>query len=436
MSHVHATPQQMADAAGNLSAIGSTINTANATAATGTAGVQAPGGDAVSAYITALFAAHAQNYQVAGAQAAHLHDQFVQTLRAGAGSYANTEVANASPLDKASGVVSTPSQNSAGHLIGNGANGAMGTGQHGNAGGPWHANGDTSGPGSGNLADGGPGASGPAGPAAAPGPAGAPTAGGHAAAAGGPQGADAGGGGAHGVPAGDGGGSAGPPSGTGSAPGGSGSAPGGSGGAPSGSAGGGGGGGAADPGGAGGGFSGVHARDAAGFGVPAAVAPPMSVAPIAPLLPGLAAPTAPAVMAGEYSATAGLGGAAVSGESPALGPSGEPAAPAASPATATPGAAAPAAEKALATATKEQSAHQSTPARAGEATQPADSHHDKAVLPIALPSLKGLREKLQQRSGLRNIRDWRKELNEPPVSEPWGRDELLSVLGLRPPGSE
>jgi hypothetical protein len=48
-----------------------------------------------------------------------------------------------------------------------------------------------------------------------------------------------------------------------------------------------------------------------------------------------------------------------------------------------------------------------------------------------------LREKLQQqRSGLRNIRDWRRELAQAPISEPWGRDELLSALGLRPPGSE
>ena len=42
--------------------------------------------------------AHAQAYQVLSAQAATFHSQFVQALTAGANSYANTEAANASPL--------------------------------------------------------------------------------------------------------------------------------------------------------------------------------------------------------------------------------------------------------------------------------------------------------------------------------------------------
>ena len=195
MSHVQATPQAMNDAAGNLSAVGSTINTANATAAPGTGGVKAPGGDEVSAYVTALFAAHAQNYQTASAQAAVYHDQFVQAMRAGAGSYANTEATNASPLQKVQDMGGSPSQNSAGHLIGNGANGAAGTGHHGGTGGQSHGDGGTTGPGNGNPAGGGPGAPGPAsapGPAAAPG---APPAGGHVAATGGSQGGNPGGGG-------------------------------------------------------------------------------------------------------------------------------------------------------------------------------------------------------------------------------------------------
>jgi len=339
MSHVQATPQAMTDAAGNLSAIGSTINTANATAAPGTAAVKAPGGDEVSAYITALFAAHAQNYQAASANAASYHDQFVQALRAGAGSYANTETANASPLEKAGGMAGAPGQTSAGHPIGNGANGAMGTGQHGSVGGPSNGNEGTNGPGNGNLVG-------------------------------------------------------------------------------------------------------------AGAGVPTALGPAVPLAPIAPLVPGLTTGLgAPAVMAGDYPATAGLaglGGAAVSGGSPAIGGLGEPAAPVASPAVGSPVAAAPAAEPALGTATKAQSVHPGNPARAGDTVHPgdpahpADTHHDKPAVPLPLPllSLRGLRRKLQQRSGLRDIRDWRKELSEAPVSKPWGRDELLGALGLRPPGSE
>ncbi len=177
------------------------------------------------------------------------------------------------------------------------------------------------------------------------------------------------------------------------------------------------------------------------------------MAPVGPMLPGLATPTAPAVMAGEYSATAGLGGAAVSADSPAIGGLSEPALPAASPAAAsgaaaTPAAAAPAAEHALAAATKAQSEHPGTPARAGvaghpadasqqgDAAHPADTHHNKPALPLPLLSLGGLRRKLQERAELRNIRDWRKELAQAPISEPWGRDELLGVLGLRPPGTQ
>src|SRR6516165_4490554 len=395
MSHVQATPQAMTDAAGNLSAIGSTINTANATAAPGTAAVKAPGGDEVSAYITALFAAHAQNYQAAGAQAASYHDQFVQALRAGAGSYANTETANASPLEKAGGMAGAPGQTSAGHPIGNGANAAMGTGQHGSVGGPSNGNEGTNGPGNGNLVGGGPGTPAPAG---APGPA----------AIGGPPGGHA---------AGSGGGGGGPGE-------------------------------VADHGGAGGGAGGAGARDAAGAGVPTALGPAVPLAPIAPLVPGLTTGLgAPAVMAGDYPATAGLaglGGAAVSGGSPAIGGLGEPAAPVASPAVGSPVAAAPAAEPALGTATKAQSVHPGNPARAGDTVHPgdpahpADTHHDKPAVPLPLPllSLRGLRRKLQQRSGLRDIRDWRKELSEAPVSKPWGRGELLGALGLRPPGSE
>jgi hypothetical protein len=395
MSHVSATPQALADAAGNLAAIGSTISRANATVAAGTAGVKAPGGDSVSAFITALFAVHAQTYQAAGAQAASYHDLFVQTLRAGAGSYANAETANASRLQKVGGMVRETSQISAGHLKGNGANGAngaMGTGPQGGVGGPLNGNGATGGPG----ADG------------------------RAAAIGGPQGGDAGGG---------------------------------AGGAASG--GGGGAGEVADPGGAGGGpgsASGAGAGRAAGASVPIAWGPAGPVAPVGPLVPGLAtAPGAPPVMAGGYPATAGLagiGGGALSGDSPAIGGLGEPAAPAAPSAAASPVAAPPAAEPALATATKAQPVHPGNPARPdnaahpghpvqpGHAAHPAGTHHDKPALFLPLPGLRGLRRKLQQRSGLRDPIEWRKELREAAIKKPWGRDELLGVLGLRPPGSE
>jgi hypothetical protein len=49
----------------------------------------------VSALTAAQFAAHAQMYQAVSAQAAEIHDMFVNTLGTSAGSYAATEAANA-----------------------------------------------------------------------------------------------------------------------------------------------------------------------------------------------------------------------------------------------------------------------------------------------------------------------------------------------------
>jgi hypothetical protein len=58
----------------------------------------AAGADSVSAAIAALFDAHAQAYQILSAQAVAFHDQFVQVLNAGAGSYAAAEAANVLPF--------------------------------------------------------------------------------------------------------------------------------------------------------------------------------------------------------------------------------------------------------------------------------------------------------------------------------------------------
>jgi hypothetical protein len=51
--------------------------------------------DEVSALTAAQFATHAQMYQAISAQAAAIHEMFVNTLGASAGSYAVTEAANA-----------------------------------------------------------------------------------------------------------------------------------------------------------------------------------------------------------------------------------------------------------------------------------------------------------------------------------------------------
>jgi PE family len=365
MSEVSATPQAMADAAGNLAKIGSTIHAANANAAAGTAGVKAPGADAVSAYLSALFAAHAQDYHAAGQQAAAYHDLFVQTLRDGAGAYAKTEAANGSHLQSSGGMVGTTGQVSAGHATAGNAGGAMGTGQQGGSGAPANGNGAASGP-----ADG------------------------HAAAVGGPQGGNAGG--ANTVSAGDGGG-----------PGGGGSS--------------GGVGQVADPGGA---------------AVPAAWAPAGPVAPAGPPAPGLATPGAPpAFMPGGYPATAGLGMGALGGDSGAFGGLAPPAAAAASPVSAPPVAATPSAEATLAAATKPHPLQPGNPTRSGDVAHPADSHHDIPAVPLPLLRLRGLRRKLRERSAFRDRVEWREELREAARTKPWGRDELLGALGIRPPSA-
>jgi len=95
MSFVTAQPEQLAAAAGELAGIGSQMNAQNATAAAPTTGVVPAAADDVSALTAAQFAAHAQMYQAVSAQAAAIHEMFVNALGTSAGSYAATEAANA-----------------------------------------------------------------------------------------------------------------------------------------------------------------------------------------------------------------------------------------------------------------------------------------------------------------------------------------------------
>lgn len=95
MSFVTTQPEMLTAAAGNLSGIGSAMSAQNAAAAAPTTGVIPAAADEVSALTAAQFAAHAQLYQAISAQASAIHESFVTTLRASAGSYAATEAANA-----------------------------------------------------------------------------------------------------------------------------------------------------------------------------------------------------------------------------------------------------------------------------------------------------------------------------------------------------
>lgn len=95
MSFVATQPEVLSAVAGNLQAIGAAMAAQNVAAAVPTMGVIPAAADEVSALTAAQFASHAQVYQVVSAQAAAIHEMFVNTLATSAGSYAETEAANA-----------------------------------------------------------------------------------------------------------------------------------------------------------------------------------------------------------------------------------------------------------------------------------------------------------------------------------------------------
>jgi hypothetical protein len=95
MSFVSTQPAALAAAAGSLQGIGSAMSAQNAAVAAPTTGVVPAAADEASALTAAQFAAHAQMYQAVSAQAAAIHEMFVNTLGTSAGSYAATEAANA-----------------------------------------------------------------------------------------------------------------------------------------------------------------------------------------------------------------------------------------------------------------------------------------------------------------------------------------------------
>ena len=95
MSFVTTQPEALSSAAPALGGIGSLFSAQNAAASAPTTGVVPAAADEVSALTAAQFAAHAQLYQAVAAQAAAIHEQFVNTLATSSGSYAATEAANA-----------------------------------------------------------------------------------------------------------------------------------------------------------------------------------------------------------------------------------------------------------------------------------------------------------------------------------------------------
>lgn len=97
-SFITTQPELLAAAASDLAQIGAVISQANAASANSTTGVIPAAADEVSALTAAQFAAHAQLYQATSAQAAAIHEMFVDTLASDASSYAAIEAANAAAL--------------------------------------------------------------------------------------------------------------------------------------------------------------------------------------------------------------------------------------------------------------------------------------------------------------------------------------------------
>jgi len=98
MSYVIAAPEILTSAATDLATIGSNLSAAHTAAGGPTLAVMPAAADEVSAAVAHLFSQHGQEYQALAGQAAVFHEQFVQHLTAGAGSYVATEAANAAVL--------------------------------------------------------------------------------------------------------------------------------------------------------------------------------------------------------------------------------------------------------------------------------------------------------------------------------------------------
>jgi hypothetical protein len=115
MTGVSVVPDVVRAASGNLANLGSALRSANAAAAAQTTAIAVPGGDEVSAAITALFGKHAQEFQALNAQAATFHDEFVNLMNGGAAQYVNAELANAQQT--AVDAVNAPAQALLGHPL-------------------------------------------------------------------------------------------------------------------------------------------------------------------------------------------------------------------------------------------------------------------------------------------------------------------------------
>jgi PE family len=95
MSFVTTQPEALTAAAGSLADIGSAMSATGGSVAAPTTGLVPAAADEVSVLTAVAFAAHGQLFQQVSAQASVIHQMFMSTLQAAAGSYAAAEAANA-----------------------------------------------------------------------------------------------------------------------------------------------------------------------------------------------------------------------------------------------------------------------------------------------------------------------------------------------------
>ncbi|MCV7077765.1 PE family protein, partial [Mycobacterium szulgai] len=139
MSFLTVAPEWVVQAAGDVAAVGRSLDEARAAAAASTTVVAAAGNDEISVAVAALFGTHGRQYQELSEQMAAFHERFAQSLAVGAKAYASAEAVAATPLQTLErdvlAVINAPTQLLLGRpLIGNGANGTL-PGQAGGAGG-------------------------------------------------------------------------------------------------------------------------------------------------------------------------------------------------------------------------------------------------------------------------------------------------------------
>jgi hypothetical protein len=91
---VEALPEAMDAAAAGLGGIGASVVAGNAAAAFPTTGVIPPAPEPTSVLLAGFFGTHGGMYQAFAAEAALIHQMFVATMGASAGSYAASEAFN------------------------------------------------------------------------------------------------------------------------------------------------------------------------------------------------------------------------------------------------------------------------------------------------------------------------------------------------------